>query len=170
MHVFITLFTGDTTNNILIDFFFWYNYVSQSIHCIVIHLCLQHTPRIHIADIAPGPSTAKANKGNGGRKRQSAEVLTSSPSRQNRADQQERKLKAQPKSTMPKKGRKKTTQKSKNKENTRQYLCIYCHELYSDPPTEDWISCRQCGEWCHEQCADPFSVTSEGLYECALCK
>lgn len=35
----------------------------------------------------------------------------------------------------------------------QDYFCIYCDEKYVDPPTEDWIQCVICSNWCHEKCA-----------------
>lgn len=57
--------------------------------------------------------------------------------------------------------RKKKTKTSTNEykkcsaasDNSEQYFCLYCHELYTDPPIEDWIQCCVCKKWCHESCA-----------------
>jgi len=61
---------------------------------------------------------------------------------------------------------KKSTRKKKTKTSTNEYkkcsaasdnseqcFCLYCHELYTDPPIEDWIQCCVCKKWCHESCA-----------------
>lgn len=34
------------------------------------------------------------------------------------------------------------------------YMCIYCSEPYSDPPTEDWLQCPACNHWFHENCGN----------------
>ncbi|CAB3256634.1 unnamed protein product [Arctia plantaginis] len=35
----------------------------------------------------------------------------------------------------------------------REWHCIYCSEIFVHPPSEDWIQCNACEEWCHEKCA-----------------
>ena len=40
----------------------------------------------------------------------------------------------------------------------REYRCIYCNELFIDPPDEDWIQCKECEEWFHEQCGNDTSI------------
>lgn len=32
--------------------------------------------------------------------------------------------------------------------------CIFCDELYVDPPSEDWTQCPKCHHWYHELCGD----------------
>ena len=51
-------------------------------------------------------------------------------------------------------------------ETDREYLCVYCNEKYTQPPTEDWLECPICKEWYHEACGDPES--SSGI--CDICK
>ena len=31
------------------------------------------------------------------------------------------------------------------------YRCIYCNEVYKDPPTEDWLQCQDCCQGHHEK-------------------
>ena len=62
------------------------------------------------------------------------------------------------------KGKENTTVKKKNKatpglkvkssSQSRDWYCIFCSEKFVHPPTEDWIQCSACEEWCHENCAD----------------
>ena len=33
------------------------------------------------------------------------------------------------------------------------FYCIYCRELFTKPPTETWVQCSRCMQWCHESCA-----------------
>ena len=33
------------------------------------------------------------------------------------------------------------------------FYCIYCRDLFTDPPTEMWVQCSGCMQWCHESCA-----------------
>ncbi|XP_045450942.1 uncharacterized protein LOC123659815 [Melitaea cinxia] len=49
----------------------------------------------------------------------------------------------------------------------REWHCIYCSEIFVHPPTEDWIQCNACEEWCHEKCADMGG--ERGPYICELC-
>ena len=57
---------------------------------------------------------------------------------------------------------------SKGKNNPlRRWHCIYCGEKFMHPPTEDWIQCNICEEWCHENCADRGG--KKGQYACDLC-
>ncbi len=39
-----------------------------------------------------------------------------------------------------------------------EYRCIYCNELFVDPPDEDWVQCLSCKDWFHEQCGNDTSV------------
>lgn len=34
----------------------------------------------------------------------------------------------------------------------REWHFIYCSEIFVHPPSEDWIQCNACEEWCHEKC------------------
>ena len=36
--------------------------------------------------------------------------------------------------------------------------CIYCHEVYQEPPTEDWLQCAECTKWFHESCGNGFNI------------
>ncbi|CAG4936820.1 unnamed protein product [Parnassius apollo] len=49
----------------------------------------------------------------------------------------------------------------------REWHCIYCSEIFVHPPSEDWIQCNACEEWCHEKCAD--MGEEKGPYICELC-
>lgn len=49
----------------------------------------------------------------------------------------------------------------------RDWYCIYCSEIFIHPPSEDWIQCHECEEWCHENCADMGG--KKGPYICDLC-
>lgn len=49
----------------------------------------------------------------------------------------------------------------------REWHCIYCSEIFVHPPSEDWIQCNACEEWCHEKCADMGG--KKGPYICDLC-
>ena len=33
------------------------------------------------------------------------------------------------------------------------FYCIYCRDLFVEPPTETWVQCTSCMQWCHESCA-----------------
>ncbi|XP_026736710.1 uncharacterized protein LOC113500199 [Trichoplusia ni] len=69
-----------------------------------------------------------------------------------------------------KKKKNKSTPKTKVKGSSarqRNWHCIYCSEVFIHPPSEDWIQCHACEEWCHEKCAD--TGGKKGPYICDLC-
>ena len=47
--------------------------------------------------------------------------------------------------------------------------CIFCTELYTDPPIDDWIMCSNCDRWCHEACADTDKHNAAGAFICGEC-
>ena len=47
-------------------------------------------------------------------------------------------------------------------ETTKEFCCVYCNELFVEPPDEDWLQCTSCKEWYHEQCGNDSEV-------CDLC-
>ena len=67
------------------------------------------------------------------------------------------------------KNKKKATIAKKKKIESHEMVscaCMFCGELYLDPPSETWIMCRVCGLWAHELCA---SVTDPVDYTCDNC-
>ena len=46
---------------------------------------------------------------------------------------------------------------------SRQFYCIYCSELFVEPPDEDWMQCVTCKEWYHKECGNDTDI-------CDLCK
>ena len=65
------------------------------------------------------------------------------------------------------KNEKKKGDNSMNKYEKQNYYCIYCSELFIDPPTETWLGCDACKEWAHQACAD---VSDSQRFVCDLCK
>ena len=49
-----------------------------------------------------------------------------------------------------------------------EYPCIFCGEIYVEPPNEDWIKCHKCNDWCHEKCAN--NELSSDNYICDFCQ
>lgn len=45
--------------------------------------------------------------------------------------------------------------------------CLVCYEQYQDPPLEDWIRCDDCNMWAHGSCT---SYSGRGAYYCDLCQ
>jgi hypothetical protein len=41
--------------------------------------------------------------------------------------------------------------------------CLFCDEVYTEPPFEDWVQCPKCKRWYHEECGD------EDLAHCGVC-
>jgi hypothetical protein len=66
-------------------------------------------------------------------------------------------------SPRPKTKRRRTKTTIKTASSTEQ--CMFCGEIYEEPPTEDWIQCSMCLQWCHEACAH---VTGP-VYVCDNC-
>lgn len=158
----------------------------------LIHAEKQHkTP----FDIRPIP-LMEINKSTRKRKPQKAEILTSTPIKE---QQREKENKKKPKKTIEKekakskrvKGYPKNEKESKKKSskvvpstsgNIRkpmkikrgpkkgddsQYPCLVCSELYTHPPIEDWIRCDDCNMWAHEACT---SYAGRGSYYCDACQ
>jgi len=42
---------------------------------------------------------------------------------------------------------------AKTEANHSLFYCIYCRELFIEPPMETWVQCSGCMQWCHESCA-----------------
>lgn len=82
----------------------------------------------------------------------------------------ENKRKAEGKENIKKKLKNKATPGMKIKSSSgkqREWHCIYCSKIFVHPPSEDWIQCNSCEEWCHEKCAD--TGGKKGPYICDLC-
>ena len=136
--------------------------------------------RVSVTEISPLPKLMHV--GPRKRKAQKAEVLTASPFKRQLEEVKQKKLeieqarsrRLEKKNQKEKSERKSVTEKRKpakkpanNRRNTvtkksadtvtdksnEQYFCLYCHELFVDPPTEDWIQCNVCKKWAHESCA-----------------
>lgn len=70
------------------------------------------------------------------------------------------------------KRQKKNTPKSNLKprlEAEKGIFCIFCDELFVEPPSEEWIECAKCRRWCHEECADTENVDIENNFVCGVC-
>ncbi|XP_048240275.1 mucin-5AC-like [Haliotis rufescens] len=85
------------------------------------------------------------------RKSDSSMVVTSSPF----------------KKMMEEKGQKrskKTSTKANKKvaDESEVWHCLYCNELYTEPPTEDWLQCIKCRQWFLAECGDEKDI-------CDLC-
>lgn len=107
------------------------------------------------------------------RKLQRSAILTSTPVKEEQKEKFEKARKAVIKSLLddvsakankkivkPKisaKKTKKTAKENKNKiEKFHDINCIFCGEMYVEEdgqPTENWIQCNICNQWCHEECS-----------------
>lgn len=127
-----------------------------------------------IHGISPLP---KAGPRLGKRRSQSAEHLTSSPYKDNLREKHQQlneKLERQANKQTCKKSNKRELHKGKERTTVKhvrkvgatptneEYRCIYCSELYTTPPTEDWLQCPLCRQWYHEKCGNEKSA-------CDLC-
>ena len=54
-----------------------------------------------------------------------------------------------------------------NKNNKTKYICLLCTQPYEEPPTEDWIQCAKCLQWCHDRCSD---YSGQGFFVCDFCR
>lgn len=123
-----------------------------------------------LREIRPIPK--EINKRNiKGRKPQRAEVLTSTPIKLEQKKRQDavsvkKKVQFDDNSKAGSSNVKKKKKKNEDKENTKEYRCTVCQELYIDPPDEDWIRCDTCYKWTHEACS---SYLGFGSYFCDDC-
>lgn len=119
------------------------------------------------------------NKTNRKRTVQKAEILTSTPIKEQQRAIEAKKLKktdvvkTKLKSVKPSTSKKFIIEKGKAKKgpkiskNQKEYRCLVCSEIFVDPPTEDWIKCDDCLMWAHEECT---SYTGRGSYYCDMCQ
>jgi hypothetical protein len=49
------------------------------------------------------------------------------------------------------------------------YNCIYCDDLFVDPPSEPWVQCSACLKWCHEACVVNMKPPFPANFACAKC-
>ena len=108
--------------------------------------------RVAVLEISPYPSVSR-DDGKPAKQRRKAEksaVLTSTPNKKLLEEKKnEKKAGRKPRRRMLKNTNKKLFQ-SETEDN---FYCIYCAELYVEPPTEDWIQCQKCQKWSHISCA-----------------
>jgi hypothetical protein len=148
--------------------------------------------RVSVLDLSPYPK-AESNLQIRKRRAQNAEIITSSPFKAvveqqetlknaksakqaaNSARASSKKLKQmqkvevkKPSSRAPKPQIRKT-ETNKKKIVDIDLHCIFCSELFVEPPTEDWIQCNKCVQWCHEACADTDCIDKNGNFVCGVC-
>ncbi|XP_053600802.1 uncharacterized protein LOC128682843 [Plodia interpunctella] len=154
----------------------------------VIPECVTPT-KVTPMDIRPIPKLT-APKTSRKRRAQKSEILTSTPIKEQQREIESKKqkvslkkLKEKVKSVskknppVAKKGKKQKASTSNTKKitgsgKTRKHaeeksVCFICHEMYEDPPIEDWIRCDDCHGWAHEECT---SYLGKGAYYCDLCQ
>lgn len=59
----------------------------------------------------------------------------------------------------------KTVRNKKKENDENDYFCPLCGEKYIYPPVEDWIKCRLCENWWHEQC----TISENDNFVCDNC-
>ncbi|XP_047033976.1 uncharacterized protein LOC124640306 [Helicoverpa zea] len=132
-------------------------------------------------EIRPLPQLVPQKTNRGRRKPQRAEVLTSTPVKQEqrekemkrkgasattRTNSKEKKIK-QPKASTSTKTQARPKRGPKYKNADVEYRCLICSELYTHPPIEDWIRCDDCYMWAHEACT---TYSGRGSYYCDSCQ
>lgn len=139
------------------------------------------TSTVHFTPMAirPLPKVCP-NKTNRRRQPQKAEILTSTPIKEDQrlkllkknksknetlkkiTENLKENLKSEKKGKKIEKPKKKTNEKKKRS----GCPCLICGELYEDPPTEDWIQCDDCKMWAHDECT---SYSGIGAFFCDYC-
>ncbi|PSN40065.1 hypothetical protein C0J52_22383 [Blattella germanica] len=128
--------------------------------------------KINVTDISPLPKP-KPRDIKSGRKQQTSEEITASPYKRGLEIKEQGKQSTKS-GTSCKRGlqfqeskssKEKTQGGRKNKQNTNdeETFCIYCSEQYG-LTQEEWIMCKECKKWAHEQCTDV-----ENLFEQFIC-
>jgi DDE superfamily endonuclease/helix-turn-helix, Psq domain len=51
----------------------------------------------------------------------------------------------------------------------REYKCVYCNDVFEDPPVEPWSQCSVCLEWCHESCVPNCKAPFPRNFACHKC-
>lgn len=146
------------------------------------------TKKVTPMDIRPTPKQT-APKTSRKRKLQKAEILTSTPIKEQQREIELKKQKVPMKKLQKKvsknksttKGNKKATASTSGKKKTvpsrktttgpkqaseEDVVCFLCQQKYTDPPDEDWIKCDDCQCWVHEACTGYSGI---GAYYCDLC-
>jgi len=127
-----------------------------------------------LQELSPKPKIAQARVRK--RKAESAQVITSSPYKQqleNEAAKKNPKIKAvkqqakkgKTQSSISKRGR--STPRSSGKARAaadESAECLYCNDSFSD---EGWIQCQICSKWAHNSCAGVDKKCDQFL--CEIC-
>ena len=70
----------------------------------------------------------------------------------NKKEQEQEAYKKKKKAKTKLKPKETSTLQTTHKDDDQVCECIYCSEVYEDPPQEDWLQCIGCKEWYHEKC------------------
>lgn len=139
------------------------------------------SPHVTPLNIRPSPKL-QSNITTRKRKTQKAEILTSTPIKNEQRAKNLKKsylkkrdtvkinlkeVKASTSRTIKKEKKKPKRGIKRSKTDPKEYRCLICCELYVDPPLEDWIMCDDCNLWAHESCT---SYLGRGSYYCDICQ
>ena len=120
------------------------------------------------SDIMPLPKARQHPILGKKRKTMRSEILTSSPVKQIAKDRVKKRDSI--KKSVRQVGRRRprpisNPQPSTSKGANPQYSCLVCGEDYSEPIIEDWIQCKSCHDWAHENC----TAYEGGIFICKNC-
>lgn len=128
---------------------------------------------VPVSDLSPLPRMKEKRRG--GRVTMKSQIITKSPYKREleekkRLDEEKRTKKKKVPALSFTACKKKKENKDKEKPSTskmeeREFYCPLCSEKYEEPPTEEWIKCRACEEWWHEQC----TAYERGVFICDNC-
>lgn len=122
----------------------------------------------------PGPSCSKSQAGNSlwqmrplpsmnrpissKRRKLTSSIISSTPVK--------KQLEEKATNIAKKDERKQNKSRKKEKDSILSYCCLMCEEPYEDPPTEEWLQCYKCLNWCHEECT---AYEGSGQFICDIC-
>lgn len=108
--------------------------------------------------VKPFPKSARKDKPSRGRKKRKSAILTDTPEKEALEEEQNKRKKITKDPVIKKKregAKKKVCIESSEEEDEGEYFCLVCCDNYNhSKPGENWLMCRKCKLWSHEQCTE----------------